>query len=123
VSTRIVHEVRLRNRSGPPSPTAATRRLDWGGTGRLARVGSEHFSARWWGSIELPVGRWKLTLTSDDGVRLFLDERLLIDRWIDQSLTAHEAVVDVAGARREVRVEYYERGGSAVCKLGVERVL
>ena len=54
--------------------------FDWGDTGRLSRVGSDRFSARWWGSVELPVGRWAFDVTSDDGVRLFLDDRLLIDR-------------------------------------------
>lgn len=97
--------------------------FDWGGTGRLARVGSDRFSARWWGSIELPVGRWKFRLTSDDGVRLFLDDRLLIDRWVDQAATPHETIVDLPGARREIRVEYYERAGNAVCKLELERLL
>ena len=97
--------------------------FDWGGTGRLSRVGSDRFSARWWGSVELPVGRWKFKLTSDDGVRLFLDDRLLIDRWVDQSATTREAIVDLAGARREVRVEYYEKTGSATCKMEIERLL
>lgn len=97
--------------------------FDWGGTGRLARVGSDRFSARWWGSVELPVGRWKFKVTSDDGVRLFLGDRLLIDRWVDQSATTREAIVDLAGARREVRVEYYERTGNAICKLELERLL
>ncbi len=96
--------------------------FEWGNTGRLSRTGSDRFSARWWGSVELPVGRWKFKLTSDDGVRLFLDDRLLIDRWVDQSPTLREAIVDLAGARREVRIEYYERTGNAMCKLELERM-
>ena len=55
-------------------------------------------------------------------MRLFLDDRLLIDRWIDQAPTAQDAIVDLAGARREVRIEYYERTGNAVCKLELERM-
>ena len=100
-----------------------TINFDWGGSGRLARVGADHFSARWWGSVELPVGRWKFKLTSDDGVRLFLDDRLLIDRWHDQSATTSEAIVDIATARRDLRVEYYEKSGAAVCRLEFERML
>jgi hypothetical protein len=96
--------------------------FDWGGTGRLARVGSDKFSARWWGSIELPVGRWKFKVTSDDGVRLFLDGQLLIDRWIDQAETTHQRIVDLAAGRRAVRLEYYERAGNAICRLELERL-
>jgi hypothetical protein len=96
--------------------------FDWGGTGRLARVGSDRFSARWWGSVDLEVGRWSFRLTSDDGVRLFLDDRLLIDRWVDQSATLSEATIDLPAGRRELRVEYYEKTGSARCQLEVVRV-
>jgi PA14 domain/Papain family cysteine protease len=95
--------------------------FDWGGTGRLARVGSDRFSARWWGSVEMPVGRWIFRVRSDDGVRLFLDDRLLIDRWASPPSGTLEAIVDLAAARREVRVEYYERTGNAMCKLELER--
>jgi len=96
--------------------------FDWGQTGRHPRIGSDAFSARWWGSVALPVGRWALRLRSDDGVRLFLDDRLLIDRWRDQPATTSEAIVDLAGARRDLRIEYYERGGSATCRLELERL-
>jgi hypothetical protein len=41
----------------------------------------------------------------------------------DQSATTREAVVDLAGARRDVRVEYYEKTGSATCKMEIERLL
>lgn len=114
-------DTRLRN---PPSAYRFEPAIDfdWGGTGRLPRVGADRFSARWWGTIELPVGRWEFRLTSDDGVRLFLDDRLLIDRWVDQPATSRSAIVDLAGARRELRLEYYERTGSAICRLEVERL-
>ncbi len=95
--------------------------FDWGETGRLPRIGSDRFSARWWGSVDLPTGRWAFRLTSDDGVRLFLDDRLLIDRWQDQPGTTTEAVVDLAGAHRDLRVEYYERSGKAKCRLEMVR--
>jgi hypothetical protein len=96
--------------------------FDWGGTGRLARVGSDRFSARWWGLIELPVGRWKFKVTSDDGVRLFLDSRLLIDHWVDQAATLHEVIIDLATGQRALRLEYYERTESAMCRLELERL-
>ena len=68
----------------------------------------------------MPVGRWKFKVRSDDGVRLFLDDRLLIDRWVSPPSGTLEAIVDLAAARREVRVEYYERTGNAMCKLELE---
>ncbi len=95
--------------------------FDWGGSGRLARVGADRFSARWMGPVELPVGRWRINLTADDGVRLFLDGRLVIDEWHTQPATTHTKVVDLVGRRHDVRLEYFEQTGAAVCRLAFKR--
>jgi hypothetical protein len=56
---------------------------------------------------------------TDDGFRIWLDDVLIIDSWIDQSATMHSssAINLVAGQRYGVRVEYYENGGGAVAQL------
>ncbi len=96
--------------------------FDWGHSGRLARIGSDRFSARWTGEIDLPVGRWGIEVTADDGVRLFLDGRLLIDQWHDQSPTTYRKTLDLAGRKYNVRLEYYEKTGGARCKMAFRRL-
>lgn len=96
--------------------------FDWGQSGRLARIGADQFSARWRGDIELPVGRWSVEVTADDGARLFLDGRLLINQWHDQSPTTHRKTVDLVGRKHNLRLEYYEKTGRAVCKLAFRRL-
>lgn len=96
--------------------------FDWGRSGHLARIGAEWFSARWTGDVDLPVGRWSIEVTADDGVRLFLDGRLLIDQWRDQSPTTHRKTVDLVGRKHNVRLEYYEKTGRAVCKIAFRRL-
>jgi len=96
--------------------------FDWGRGGRLPRIGADRFSARWTGQVELPVGRWEVSVTSDDGVRVFMDGRLLVDRWIDQAATTESVVVDLAGRRHDLKVEYYEKTADAVCRLALRRV-
>ena len=96
--------------------------FDWGKAGHLPRIGSEGFSARWFGSIDLPVGRWVIKLTADDGVRLYLDGRLVIDEWKDQSLATHTKMIDLVGRRYDLCLEYYERTGNAICRIEYERI-
>lgn len=96
--------------------------FDWGGSGRLARVGADEFSARWSGPVDLPVGRWRFDLTADDGVRLFLDGRLLIDEWKVQAATTHSKIVDLVGRHHDLRLEYFEKTGKAVCRLAFNRI-
>ncbi len=77
------------------------------------------FSVRWTGFLEAPEsGDYTLHTFSNDGVRLWLDERLLIDNWTDHSETEDTAVVRLeAGRRHPVRLEYFYNGGQAVMKL------
>jgi hypothetical protein len=45
------------------------------------------FSARWQRYVWFEAGNYRLTVTVDEGVRLWVDDRLLIDQWQDQVAT------------------------------------
>ncbi|MBQ4822594.1 PA14 domain-containing protein [Aquimarina sp. MMG016] len=91
--------------------------FDWGAGNRLDRVGSNNFSARWWGKVPLPVGRYRIELKADDGVRLFIDGKMVINEWKVQKAKTHTKRVDLVGRYHNIRLEYFEQSGSAVCKL------
>jgi len=59
----------------------------------------------------------RFTLFADDGVRLWVDDWLLIDEWQDQVAT-FSAEVSLTPGHHRMRLEYYERGGSAGVRLG-----
>jgi beta-glucosidase len=55
---------------------------------------------------------------ADDGVRVFLDDRLLVEHWQDGRLTTATRPVELeAGRAYKLRVEYYERWASATARL------
>jgi hypothetical protein len=59
-----------------------------------------------------------LTTTTDDGVRLWLDGRLLINNWTNHGSTDNVAQVSLnAGQFYLLQMEYYENTGSAVARL------
>jgi hypothetical protein len=71
------------------------------------------------GELALPSGVYTLRTISDDGVRVWLDGRIVIDDW-----GPHESKVDVAslsGGRHEVRVQYQQIDGWAELRLDVLR--
>lgn len=61
------------------------------------------------------------TLFADDWVRLWVDDRLLIDRCQDQVAT-YSADISLTQGYHQVRLEYYEGGGSAAVRMGWQRV-
>ncbi len=84
-------------------------------------VPSDNFSAQWTGSITVPKqGDWYLQTSSDDGVRVWLDEVLVIDNWTDHPVTnnlSKKIVVPNDKTTYRIKVEYYERNWNAVMQL------
>lgn len=75
--------------------------------------GLNDFSARWEGMLEAPEdGEYELGLQGDDGVRLFVDGRKLIDDWTSGASRYRGAKVTLRkGQRVPVRIEYYQGDG------------
>ncbi|MDP1994272.1 MAG: glycoside hydrolase family 3 C-terminal domain-containing protein, partial [Ignavibacteria bacterium] len=96
--------------------------FDWGGASPFDKRSwkTDNFSVRWTGKLKAPVtGHFILDLISDDGVRLFLDDKLVIDHWTDHAPESREYQVNLtAGKEYKIIIEYYENGGGAVCKFG-----
>ncbi|HEY0025310.1 MAG TPA: PA14 domain-containing protein [Longimicrobium sp.] len=108
------------NLSGSPIQTACAAKIDhdWGAGTLNGTVGGDHFSARWVGRHSFGEATYRFTVTADDGVRLWVDGVLLIDRWVDQGPTTYTADRVMTAGEHEVKVEYYERGGGALVRSG-----
>ncbi len=92
--------------------------FDWGG-GAPKGLPADHFSIRWTGKLIPPkTGTYKLGTLSDDGVRLWLDGKLIIDDWRDHAVETRVASVHLeAGRAYDLKLEYYELYGEAVARL------
>ena len=92
--------------------------FDWGASGPNAcGVGSDLFSARFTRTVFFNAGTYRFTTTTDDGVRLYVDGVLRLDKWIDQGPTAYTADVALGAGNHTVVMHYYENAGGAVAKL------
>ncbi len=82
-------------------------------------VGDDQFSARWIGQVEAAFTETHTFYArADDGVRLWVDSRQLVDAWVNQSATEYSGQIDlVAGETYSIVMEYYEDGGGAVAEL------
>src|SRR5205807_7682036 len=94
--------------------------FDWGDGSPDPAIGPDTFSVRWVGKIEpLYSETYTFYALTDDGFRLWVNNQLIIDSWIDQPPTeqAGAPIALSAGTRYDIRIEYYENGGGAVAKL------
>lgn len=70
------------------------------------------------GALHVPEdGRYGLRLSSDDGSRLSIDGRVVIDHDGLHALAAKEASVDLARGWHTIAVRHFEAGGGAELKL------
>jgi hypothetical protein len=97
--------------------------FNWGaGSPAPGLVGNDNFSVRWTRSLDLSPGRYRFTVSHDDGVRLWAGNVLLIDRWFDQTVSTQQAEIDWPGGVMPVKMEYYERSGLAQANLSWTRL-
>ena len=99
--------------------TDATIDFDWGNGAPDPAVGVETFSVRWTGQIEpLYSETYTFETVTDDGVRLWIDDQLIIDQWVNQLPTTHSGTATlVAGQLTSIRMECFEDFGGAVAQL------
>ena len=81
----------------------------------------ENFSARWTGYYTpTKTASFVFSVSGDDGYRLWVDDELLIDRWVEQGETLTQKKKElVAGHHYKIRLEYFQAGGGAAIGLGV----
>ena len=95
---------------GKPLRTLKADRIDYLSGGVLEDgVPRDRFAIVAEGSVDLPTGDYTLQVISDDGARVWVDGKLVLDAW-----APHESRVDRAaltGGRRALKLEYYEGGG------------
>jgi uncharacterized protein YraI len=91
--------------------------FNWGNGSPATGIQSDNFSARWSRTLVLPAGRYKFTTRTDDGVRLWVNNSLVIDRWVNQALTTHEGEIELPGGNVTIKMEYFDRTGGAEAHL------
>jgi regulation of enolase protein 1 (concanavalin A-like superfamily) len=93
--------------------------FDWGTGSPAPEIGPETFSVRWTGTVTPRYSQsYTFSVTADDGVRLWVNNQLVINQWIDQAPTTHSGTITlVAGQAYPIRMDYYENGGGAVAQL------
>lgn len=91
--------------------------FDWGLAAPAPGIWADHFSARFTGEFHFTGGKYRFTARTDDGIRVFLDDNLILDQWHVTSARTYTVDVDVSEGKHRLKVEYFEETGAAVCKV------
>jgi len=113
--------------SGPPAlqrVELSNPNFNWGqGSPAPDIIQNDHFSARWQTGTHFDPGRYRFTIRSDDGVRLWVGSQLVIDEWHDAVNQTYTADLDVpTSGSMTIIIDYYENKGDASISTSWERL-
>ena len=107
--------------SGAPAVTRVDKQINflWTLSSPDRKLPHDFYSARWTGKIHSPkTGVFQIGLDGNDGFRLYLDNKLLIDHWSKQTYTTALANYNFQKDKEyDIKVEFYEPVGNAHLKL------
>ncbi len=92
---------------------------EWAHQKWLAGLDELNFSAKYSGRLMAPKsGEYDIIAWADDGVKLWLGGKLLLDEWHGQSVRKYSAKIKLqAGKFYDLRIEYFNHHGPGMMKL------
>lgn len=107
--------------SGKPAYTAIEDKIQgyWHNLSPAPGISPENFSARYSASISVPVdGIYEFTISSIGAIKLYLNDKLVINNWDQNSRRGRAERVELKkGQRFPVKVEYAKTGENASVEL------
>jgi alpha-L-fucosidase 2 len=97
--------------------TNATIHFNWGSAAPAGNISADKFSIRWKGKLRAPdSGEFTFYLTSDDGSRLKVDNRILIEGMVFQNATTRSGVMNLLSNQSyDIQIDYFDDTGNASC--------
>ena len=87
--------------------------FNWGDGAPASYLPTDNFSVRWVRTIEFPAGNYRFNVQSDDGIRIWVDNVLVMDYWQNQDNVWRYLERIYLSGQKTIKVEYFERAGFA----------
>jgi hypothetical protein len=94
--------------------------FDWNSGSPDSRIPRDNFSARWTRSMYLEGGHYTFRVQHDDGMRVYIDDKIIYDSWFDQEVNYEVGVVPIKQGFRPIKVEFYDHVGNAVVRFTID---
>ena len=91
----------------------------WGTSTTPITNSSGFYTVRWTGQVQPQYSEtYYFVANTDDGVKLWVNDQLIIDSWINKGASDVTGTINLqGGVRYNLKMEYYQNNGSAVAHL------
>lgn len=96
----------------------STVNFSWASAAPMAGIPADNFSVRWTGQLTPTTsGSYTFYTQTNDGVRLYVNDTLLINGWTGGSTNRSATMALTKGTAYNMRMEYYDATGTATAQL------
>ncbi len=81
---------------------------NWGDGAPIGGIPADNFSVRWTASPNFGAGVYRFRIGGDDGIRLFIDDNLVLDQFTNGPFRTSTRDVQLTAGVHNLRVEYFE---------------
>lgn len=86
---------------------------NWGWGSPAPQVAPDYFSARWTTVSNAVGGTYRVSVRTDDGVRIYVDGILVLNEWREQSVRGYFVDMWIAPGWHTWTIEFFEQAGVA----------
>jgi len=94
----------------------------WGLRSPDTRLNTDHFSVRWTRTVNFLGGLYRFTMTVDDGARIWVDDKLVLDEWRVQPETTYTMELVLTRGNHLITIEYFDDAGNATARFSFVRL-
>jgi len=88
--------------------------FDWGGKAAFEHLAQDKMSIRWDTCLHLKEDATiSVQIVADDGARLFVDDRKIVDGWRNGSSRPASGTLELTAGAHHLQVDYHDRRGAA----------
>lgn len=87
-----------------------------------AALQADNYSARFSTAGDFQAGVYHFTLVGNDGIRLYIDNILVIDQWVEKPLRGYTVDIAMLGGTHSLRVEYFDSINVTALELDFAKV-
>ena len=91
----------------------ASINFDWQAGSPNTSITNDSFSVSWSATVTFETGTYRFTAVADDGVRVYVDDTLVLEDWNVHPATTTVRDTDLTAGSHTVKVEYFEADGKA----------
>lgn len=79
-------------------------------------------TVRWTGDVALKPGKYQFDITTDDGMKIFLNEELVLDAWFIQPKRTYQFKVEIVSATTSFFIDYFNEIGKGIAIINWTRI-